>query len=196
MPNITVNRLKITGPKFEIQKCINSMDNKKGNIFDLNKIIQMPYEIENKKLEDSSDEDSILKLRQIIVANRKNKKRCKLAKEFLKAYEKPQWYQWAIQNWGTRNTVDATGKWLNDDHFEYIIDTPWNAPVEAIYKLAQKYPSLSFTMESIEPIRGSAIILKCQNGQQVEKNEYCSRNKIYKKLLKDILKINPAEFEN
>ena len=197
MPNIAVNCLVIKGVKSEIQKCINGLNNKKGNIFDLNKIVQMPDELKNGNTNDLIDENIIIRLKQLIVKERKDKKLCNISRHSLKRYKEPLWYQWAIKNWGTKwNTIEATGKWISDDSYQFIIDTAWNAPTAAICKLAQKYPTLSFVMETVEPLSGVANVLRCQNGQQIENDEYGPHSENYRKLLWDILELPPEDFAN
>jgi hypothetical protein len=66
---------------------------------------------------------------------------------------KQDWYNWNIRNWGT--------KWdISDDSAEvmerrngfvkYYFSTAWSCPAEALDNLAKQYPTLSFTLVSID----------------------------------------------
>lgn len=60
-----------------------------------------------------------------------------------KKYGATNWYDWAIENWGTKwqpNEVDmeSDGNILN-----YAFDTPWSPPTPIYHALVEKYPEIA-----------------------------------------------------
>lgn len=62
------------------------------------------------------------------------------------------WYDWSIENWGTKWNAGYTefyGKeeivpWGDEYVLEFKFDTAWNLPIPIYKKLAEMYPHLSF----------------------------------------------------
>lgn len=60
-------------------------------------------------------------------------------------YGAETWYEWSIENWGTKwnscNNGEGTGYFESDTLY---FDTAWNAPHPVLEKLAETFPHLSF----------------------------------------------------
>jgi hypothetical protein len=56
------------------------------------------------------------------------------------------WWDWRVQNWGTKWDVDA---WVNEesnDHIVYCFDSAWSPPVEWLTKVAEEYKGMHFKL--------------------------------------------------
>lgn len=62
----------------------------------------------------------------------------------LKKYGHATWYNWSIENWGTKwNSYDCEAK--GDNVFEF--DTAWNGVPKLIFAIAQAFPEVKITYE-------------------------------------------------
>lgn len=67
-----------------------------------------------------------------------------LQDEYIARFGCDNWYDWAIENWGTKwGAYDGTR--LDDNQCEFL--SAWNTPFPAIMKLSEKYPDLVFTVQ-------------------------------------------------
>ena len=70
------------------------------------------------------------------------------------------WYQWNIDNWGTKwdldYETDATIETIDDGTLMYTFDTAWSPPTPWVEAVTALYPDLSFHLEYSEP--GSGFI--------------------------------------
>ena len=60
------------------------------------------------------------------------------------------WYDWNVYNWGTKwdaLEVSRTDDRNNPVEVSFIFNTAWSPPVEWLYKVAEQYPDLKFTLE-------------------------------------------------
>lgn len=63
-------------------------------------------------------------------------------------YGAPTWYEWSIQNWGTKwNAIMPDTGYDSYDETIIAMDTAWSAPHPVVAKLAQMYPDIEFTHE-------------------------------------------------
>ena len=57
------------------------------------------------------------------------------------------WYDWSVDNWGTKwgdcNTLLILS---NDKCLEYSFDTAWSPPIEGIQHISSKFPTLTFML--------------------------------------------------
>ena len=61
------------------------------------------------------------------------------------------WYDWNIRNWGCK--WDASDVHVDDSlngQISYQFDTPWSPPVEAFQAMVSQFPTLRFTLRSVE----------------------------------------------
>ena len=67
-------------------------------------------------------------------------------------FRMPKWWDWRIQNWGTKsNSYDDHVDTVDDETVEYEISTAWSPPEPVIEKLREKYPDVSITAFYDEP---------------------------------------------
>ena len=61
--------------------------------------------------------------------------------------EKENWYNWHVENWGTKWDVD--GELINEssETLDYVFDSAWTPPIEAFTKISLDYPTLRFKLE-------------------------------------------------
>ena len=57
------------------------------------------------------------------------------------------WYNWHVENWGTKWDVDATLYKDNTKELLYSFDSAWSPPIEAFVKASKNYPTLKFVLE-------------------------------------------------
>ena len=106
MPNWTANNVLFVGKEKQL-KTLKDMLKSDENDFDFNNIIPMP----------------------------KNIFRGNLGREEEEKYGKNNWYDWSIENWGTKwNSVDTRVE-LNDGSLYYTFDTAWDCPREIVNAL-------------------------------------------------------------
>jgi hypothetical protein len=78
----------------------------------------------------------------------------------------PAWYNWRVENWGTKWDTDTYDVDENDElNLKIGYNTAW-APNEAFIKYASdKYPNLKFKLTFEEAGMGFCGILVCENGE-------------------------------
>lgn len=170
MPNFVTNLVTFEGDENEIKALLESIkadDGKYGSI-DFNKIIPMPESL-NIECGSSTDRgkkmvldfmvDKMLKTGIVNPTDEIVKKWQEEHKETLseddlkdwqlgvqainnvKDYGYPTWYEWHINNWGTKWNADSTVSPLVDDNKIYFL-TAWAAPHKVIDKLAKMHPDI------------------------------------------------------
>jgi Ferredoxin-like domain in Api92-like protein len=82
----------------------------------------------------------------------------------IKNHGYPTWYDWSIENWGTKwNAYGQNDK--RNTHSEIYFETAWSAPVPVIKKLSELFPHVEFELTYADEDTGSnAGILKFKNG--------------------------------
>jgi len=66
--------------------------------------------------------------------------------------DRKDWYEWSIENWGTK--WDACEPFIdhNDiDYFAVSFETAWSPPIAWIENIMKDFPGLQFTLEYDEP---------------------------------------------
>ena len=67
-------------------------------------------------------------------------------------FRMPKWWDWRVQNWGTKwNSYDCEVIEMDDDQVEYTFNTAWSPPEGVIEKLREQYPDVSITAFYDEP---------------------------------------------
>lgn len=61
--------------------------------------------------------------------------------------EDQSWWDWRIQNWGTKWDITATIEKKRDGYRLYYFDSAWSPPVEWLETIAPKFPKLKFRLE-------------------------------------------------
>ncbi len=64
----------------------------------------------------------------------------------------PKWWDWRVQNWGTKwNSYDCEVIEIDDEQIEYRFSTAWSPPEGVIKKLREQYPDIEITAFYDEP---------------------------------------------
>tara|TARA_R100000808_G_C2131487_1_gene140623 strand:+ start:123 stop:848 length:726 start_codon:yes stop_codon:yes gene_type:complete len=85
-----------------------------------------------------------------------------------KKYGHRDWYNWSIDNWGTKwdaceGSIDSEGKY----ELNFSFDTAWSPPTNWLQKVTERYPSLKFTLEYTEEGMGFEGKAFARDGQLV-----------------------------
>ena len=125
MPNHCYNKIIIYGD--EASKIASELKSE-DTVFDFSKILTEPNyeEIEVKPTFSKEDEKDDFRM--------------------------PKWWDWRIQNWGTKsNSYDDHVDTVDDETVEYEFSTAWSPPEPVIAKLREQYPDVSITAFYDEP---------------------------------------------
>jgi hypothetical protein len=76
------------------------------------------------------------------------------------------WYNWNVRNWGTKWELSDVSLDRTDRELTYYIESAWSPPVEAINNLAKQYPTLTFTIKSLDENSCFACELGWTGGEQ------------------------------
>lgn len=180
MPNHIINTIRLTGDREKISELLESVkDNRFGiGSLDFNKVIPMPESLQietSSSMErglkaykefvdictfDGANKDmDLLNIpddkENIFLRMRKDVKRedWELGRQAFRnemMYGAPSWYDWSIENWGTKwnsygyDNLDRSDIAENPALSFY---TAWSAPHPIIEKLAERYPEVSFEHE-------------------------------------------------
>lgn len=90
----------------------------------------------------------------------------------IEKYGASDWYQWRIENWGTK--WDITESFIEvDDPTEllFVFDSAWAPPVAWLEKIASKFPELRFGISYEEPGIDFCGYYIFENGEVVENDE-------------------------
>lgn len=76
------------------------------------------------------------------------------------------WYNWNVRNWGTKWELSDVSLDRTDRELTYYMESAWSPPVEAINNLAKQYPTLTFTIKSLDENSCFACELGWTKGEQ------------------------------
>ncbi len=64
-----------------------------------------------------------------------------------------RWYDWNINNWGTKWDIDGKYSELDGDDYSFQVtfETAWSPPEQIYYALREKYPTVDITWFYDEP---------------------------------------------
>jgi hypothetical protein len=156
MPNWCTNYLSVYGDKKEIERFI------KDPFLDFNRIIPMPEEL----LEASSPTPPGHE---------------KEAEDNIKKYGFPDWYTWAIHNWGTKwnvakmdvdETCDAEIEEIEDDLIRVTFETAWGPSLPITKQLSKMFPTLLFHHAYDEPGMDFAGYITYKNEEEIGREEF------------------------
>ena len=57
------------------------------------------------------------------------------------------WWDWCIQNWGTKWDVEAQITEISESCLVYDFDSAWSPPTDWLKKAMEKFPELCFTLK-------------------------------------------------
>jgi hypothetical protein len=85
-------------------------------------------------------------------------------------YANPEdWYEWRLQNWGTKWDVDGdvdVNK-LDDDLYRLYFTTAWSPPIHWFETVVKNYPTLKFELNAGEPGMGWHYVWQAQGGRSL-----------------------------
>ena len=176
MPNHVINKLTITGDEDTIRDLLESIkvDGEGLGSVDFGKIIPMPDSMNiesgsntDKGLKaytdfmfiytlagtrDDVDLDRIPKKSEEAFLNARpdvTPTQWELGKTAYKnqsKYGAPTWYEWSVNNWGTKwNAYECTPSEPNEASAELCFQTAWSAPHPILERLSEQYPALALS---------------------------------------------------
>jgi len=175
MPNWCENNVEITGSKEEIKALREWMGN-----FDFNKIIPMPQELlahsapakiisETEYLEQEKEDKEIKKGSPFpfrgITEN--------IQKDLIKKYGFDNWYEWAVDAWGTKWGIDEDQSNIiwKDTSVSACLTTAWCAPDGIYNAITNKFPDLEITWHYSEP--GMCFSGNLETGEEFDYADPC-----------------------
>ena len=156
MPNHVTNVLTITGSDDQrVKELMDSLFDNEGNI-DFDKFLPMPKELREvtSPVRIVSEEE-----RNAEIAEYERKEAAgelsmwesktfsltlELRDEYIARFGADNWYDWAVENWGTK-WGGYDGHRDSDD--ECTFNSAWNTPFPAMVKLSKMHPDLVFTIK-------------------------------------------------
>lgn len=159
MPNWCANNLYVSGDFTRFNEWM-------GDVFSFNKILPMPEE-----LKDSEP------------FNDKHAKR----NEFKEKYGAYDWYDWRVQNWGTKwDIYEVDIQHYDPTLITLCFQTAWSPPQMVIGSLAAKFPELKFKLAYLEEGCGFVGYSIWENGEyQTGEHEDDSSTDAWKKIAID-----------
>jgi hypothetical protein len=130
MPNWCECDLYITGEPEEIDRCLESIKDEETAI-SFQRILPRPAALDISSPAHTEDEQ-------------------KQAEENMNLYGVPDWYQWNLNNWGTKwDTHEAYAEKVERGVAIYF-KTPWAPPIPVIRVLSSIWPNLVFDLSYFE----------------------------------------------
>ena len=154
MQNYVKNILSFDGDPAQVDRLFSAIQRDHSPL-DFNKLIPMPTELEiesgsrtnagfKKYMEFVADNGYIAEMESAYRADHPeiDREGWNLGKQALhnvKIFGYPTWYEWRIQNWGTK--WNASSVEILDGRLSFL--TAWNAPKPVIEKLSEMFPTVS-----------------------------------------------------
>jgi len=147
MPNWCSNSLIVFGDQKSIDdfKSKTVVKNENGNEdFTMAILLPTPKELEEMTSPEiwSGDESDV----------EGKKKHDEYIAELMGKYGHSDWYNWRLENWGTK--WDVAESWITDDEddmFAVQYDTAWSPNITWIHSMSKLYPTLEFKLTFEEP---------------------------------------------
>ncbi len=108
------------------------------------------------------------------------------AKELVAKYGAPDWYDWRVNNWGTKWDVEMDETDSTENDLVYFFNSAWAPPEKAIETLSLRFPKLFFRLYYCETGCGFAGWNNYEDGLLA--SEYFSPDEdeaAYKKFIAD-----------
>lgn len=178
MPNHVINNIRFSGDPALIRELLESIQDDEQDLgsIDFNKIIPMPESLKiecgsntNKGLKAFADflqvytlagtredanienipkeaEEAFLRIRSDVTPEQWSLG--KIAYENQSKYGVPTWYEWSINNWGTKwNAYECASHELSDDSTALNFWTAWSPPHPVLQMLSEQHPELEIIHE-------------------------------------------------
>ena len=75
------------------------------------------------------------------------------------------WWDWRVQNWGTKWNVKAILEDKNEGYLHYTFDSAWSPPSSWLKKIAKDWPDLEFRLKYDEQGMGFMGVTTAKNGK-------------------------------
>lgn len=155
MPNYCYNNLNIFGSESDISNFISKVRLDDKQYIDFNAILPLPEELINTTAPNPDPEAD-------------------KSKELIAKYGSCDWYDWCIENWGTKWNATAIDDWYvskKKTSAQISFDTAWSQPTNWLIAASKMFPNLSFDLEFYE--EGNCFIghYDIKNGEFVTKEE-------------------------
>lgn len=192
MPNHVMNRVFVSGKKTPIKsfcRVFNSYKDKEGKVreFSFNSFKPMP---ESLNIPSSSLVDDAIKAikkgKSAVAEFVKKNNDCregsgdeylayaKAALENLKQYGCKDWYDWSRYNWGTKwDAYDFSMISKGEQRVEFVFQTAWNTPLEAMIAMSKKFPTLEIRVEYADEDLGYNCGFYTLQGGAIEEDWEC-----------------------
>ena len=148
MPNHCENTLNITGPAEDI-RAFAAFAHREKEPLEINNFIPMPEELRNTESPNRDIES---------------------AKRLMEAHGVDNWYDWAVNNWGTKwGAYETQMMEVTDTRMEYIFLTAWGPFHDEVLRvMSERFPSLKLALDYEE--QGMAFQGHCtaQGGKILE----------------------------
>lgn len=151
MPNWVRHNVVIRGNKEDIARCYEHIT-KGGENFSFRNIIPRAEELEvtagsishlgeewGKLTTDKEREEFCEKHK---ITRDEDKALLQVYADNIKKYGFPTWYEWSIENWGTKWDVDADFE-CHGGTIELHFDTAWSTPIKVFIALSKQYPTIN-----------------------------------------------------
>lgn len=184
MPNYVTNKVSLQGNHDDLVKAINSFSSEEQwGLIDFNKVIPMP---ESLNMEAGSRTDTgytaycdfievytlsgILKQDLLNIPEEREKaflefrsdikqdewELGKAAFQNKQRYGAKTWYEWCIENWGTKwNAVDAASSGFSGNEYAICFLSAWSAPIPVIQRISEINPDIEVTIRWADEDIGS-----------------------------------------
>lgn len=169
MPNWCSQRLEVRGPSTDVVrfKVATQTDKTEGDERSLNHLFPIPDELTATVEGWNSDEDEQSKLEKAYANN-------------LDKYGYKSWYDWALENWGTKwgacdvyencdVVISRDGK---SSTYSLHFNSAWSPAVGLISKISEMFPSLMFGLMFTEEAHFFAGFTVYKNGEMVADGEW------------------------
>ena len=61
--------------------------------------------------------------------------------------DKPNWYDWRVEHWGTKWDISACLNYDDEEYLEYSFESSWAPPVRFLEKVSKDFPLLKFVLK-------------------------------------------------
>ena len=162
MPNWCWNNLEVTGDEIQLREFVEKStlqlinrdpnDGRENDEFSFQGTLPMPKEFEEIRTGAYTDENGESHRRWREVDGKNIPVSDKEMKQLKEKYGSDNWYDWSLNNWGTKWDV-CESEILNNDinFFSVSFETAWGPPTEWIDNIMQDFPDLCFQLEYEEP---------------------------------------------
>lgn len=233
MPNWSFNNFQISGRSEEMEKFYQTALKKSTEgelIFSFSNVIPQPQKIKNtispsssakgvkwlntSKLEHREGQISEILGQQVdlIPCENNTEEKCK---QLIQEFGYDNWYDWNIENWGTKWNVEVEYFEKSDTQFSCQFETAWVPPGIFLSKLQKLFPALDIKLTyELEGCNECGLLITHRVGDQVDiishqdeityvssdgrKIYFCNTDYDYKyldtnEICQDIISINPFE---